>query len=103
MDGLDAATRERAIARATGLEPMLSIPALLRRLDDEDAHVRNSARMMLQRLQTAANTEAFGFYLPEIHALRRNGREDHGATIDVTLAYLQRDARPSGASISRTV
>lgn len=103
MEGLDAATRERAIARAVQLEPMLSIPALLRRLDDEDAHVRNSARMMFQRLQTAANMEAFGFYLPEIHALRRNGREDHAATVDVTLAYLQRDARHSGSTISRTV
>jgi PhzF family phenazine biosynthesis protein len=103
LDGLEPHVREQAIADALHLDAILAIPALLRRLDDEDAHVRNVARMMFQRLQTPDNADAFEFYLPEIHALRRNGREDHSAAVDVTLSYLQRAARRAGNIIRRTV
>jgi PhzF family phenazine biosynthesis protein len=103
MEGLEPHVREHAIGQAVQLDAMLAIPALIRRLDDEDAHVRNAARMMFQRLQTPAHVPAFEFYLPEIHALRRNGREDHSAAIEVTLAYLQRDAHRAGSGVRRSV
>ena len=103
LDGLEAHTREQAIAKAGELDAIVAIPALLRRLDDEDAHIRNVARMMFQRLQTPDNVDAFDFYLPEIHALRRNAREDHSAAIDVTLAYLQRAAHRAGTGVRRSV
>jgi PhzF family phenazine biosynthesis protein len=92
LEGLEAHTREHAVGRVNELDAIIAIPALLRRLDDEDAQVRNIARMMFQRLQTPDNAGAFAFFLPAIEALRHRGRGVVFAAVDVTLAYLQRAA-----------